>query len=263
MILAPFENWGDLIGGVVAAAFLPASSIMGAMLLLIRSARKVSQSFDMIVDLFQKLSNFALRLNIYKDVPLNEGMKTIIVKILVNFLRVCAASHKLLATGSVRARLSKWAKNILVEDPSVISLVAELEELTSQEHKMISAQNLNLTTQALKNTADLLKRGDDKNERERLEKVKDTLKPVSASSQVHSAISETRIPGSGCWLDDKIRSWWQSSQPLLWLHGGPGVGKSYLASKIIDDLETHNYSPRVCLLSPTFFSRTTMLICAL
>lgn len=254
MILAPFENWGDLIGGVVAAVFPPASSIMGAMLLLIRSARKVSQSFDTIVDLLQKLSNFALRLNIYKDVPLNEGMKTIIVRILVNFLRVCAVSHKLLATGSVRARLSKWAKNILVEDPWVTSLMAELEELTSQEHKMISAQNLNLTTQALKNTADLLKRGDDKSERERLDKVKDTLKPVSASSQVHSAISESRIPGSGCWLDDKIRSWWQGSQPLLWLHGGPGVGKSYLASKIIDDLENSQLlAPRVSVVAHFFF----------
>lgn len=39
IILAPFENWGDLIGDAVAV-FPPASSIMGAMLLLIRSARK-------------------------------------------------------------------------------------------------------------------------------------------------------------------------------------------------------------------------------
>lgn len=236
MILAPFEHWGDLIGGVVAAAFPPASAIMGAMLLLIRGARKVSESFDMITDLFQKLSNFALRLNTYKGIPLNEGMKIIIVKVLVNFLRVCAASQKLLKTGSFRARLSKWAKNIFVEDSSVTSLLGELEELTNQEHKMISAQNLNLTNQALKNTTDLLKRDNAKSEREMLDRVKDRLKPVSASSQVCSEISDSRIPGSGSWVDDRIRSWWQSSQPLLWLHGGPGVGKSYLASKIINDL---------------------------
>ncbi|KAJ5459063.1 hypothetical protein N7530_011007 [Penicillium desertorum] len=253
-VLAPFENWGDLIGGVVAAAFPPASSIMGAMLLLIRGARKVSESFDMVTDLFQKLSNFALRLDTYKDVPLNEGMKIIIVKVLVNFLRVCAASHNLLKAGSFKARLSKWAKNILVEDPSITSLMGELDELTSQEHKMISAQNLNLTNQALKNTADLLQRDDIRSERERLDKVKDTLKPVSASSQVHSAISESRIPGSGAWVDDRIRSWWQSSQPLLWLHGGPGVGKSYLASKIINDLaNSEQLTPRPPVVAPFFF----------
>ncbi|KAJ5332023.1 uncharacterized protein N7506_005806 [Penicillium brevicompactum] len=253
-VLAPFENWGDLIGGVVAAVFPPAASIMGAMLLLIRGARKVSESFDMITDLFHKLSNFALRLDTYKGVPLNEGMKIIIVKVLVNFLRVCAASQKLLKTGSFRARLSKWAKNILVDDPSVTSLMGELEELTSQEHKMISAQNLNLTNQALKNTADLLQRGDARNERERLDKVKHTLKPVSASSQVHSTISESRIPGSGAWVDDKIRSWWQSSQPLLWLHGGPGVGKSYLASKIINDLaHSELLTPHASVVASFFF----------
>ncbi|EED19635.1 NACHT domain protein [Talaromyces stipitatus ATCC 10500] len=234
-ILVPFENWGDLIGDAVAAAFPPASSIMGAMLLLIRSARKVSESFDMITDLFQKLSNFALRLDIYKGVPLSKGIQIIIVKILVNF-RVCAASQKLLKAGSFRARLSKWAKNIFVEDISVSSLLAELQGLTSQEDKMISAQNLNLTHQALKNTADLLERDNVKSDRDRLNKVRDKLKPVSASSQVHSAISSSRIPGSGKWINDRIKSWWQSSQPILWLHGGPAVGKSYLAAKIIDDL---------------------------
>lgn len=255
LILAPFENWGDLIGGLVAAAFPPASAIMGAMLLLIRGARKVSESFDMITDLFQKLSNFALRLDTYKGIPLNEGMKIIIVKVLVNFLRVCAASQKLLKTGSFRARLSKWAKNIFIEDSSVTSLLGELEELTSQEHKMISAQNLNLTNQALKNTADLLKRDDVKSERERLDRVKDKLKPVSASSQVCSAISDSRIPGSGSWVDDRIRSWWQSSQPLLWLHGGPGVGKSYLASKIINDLENTELFTQPMPIVASFFCK--------
>ena len=67
------------------------------MLMFIRGAREVSQSFDMIVDLFKKLSNFAIRLDIYKGVLLSEGMKIIIVKILVNVLRVCAALHILLA----------------------------------------------------------------------------------------------------------------------------------------------------------------------
>lgn len=92
---------------------------------------------------------FALRLDIYKGFPLSEGIKVIIVKILVNILRVCAASHKLFAIGSIRARLSKKASNILFEDPSVTALIDKLEELTSQEHKIVSAQNLSITTQAL------------------------------------------------------------------------------------------------------------------
>jgi tetratricopeptide (TPR) repeat protein len=236
MVLAPFENWGDLIAGAASAAFPPAGSIMGAMMLLIRGARRVSESFDMLTDLFHKLGHFALRLDSYKGVPLSEGMKTIIVNVLVNFLRVCAVSQKLLSRGSFRARFTKWTKNVLIEDTSISSLLGELEELTSQEHKMVSAHGLDLTHQALRNTAELIERDDNRNDRERLDRVKKALDPVSASGRVFSAINETRIPGSGSWIEGRIRSWWQGPEPLLWIHGGPGVGKSYLASKIISDL---------------------------
>jgi hypothetical protein len=137
----------------------------------------------MITGLFQKLSNFALRLDTYKCVALNDGM-TVIVKVLANFLRVCSASQQLLKNGSLRSRISKWAKNVFVEDTSVTSLMSELEELTSQEHLMVSARNLNLTHQALQNTVDLLKRDDARSERERLESVKESLKPMTASNRV-------------------------------------------------------------------------------
>ena len=132
------------------------------------------------------------------------------------------------------------AKNILVEDTLIRSLLGELEELTSQEHMMVSAHGLNLTHQALRNIEELLNRDDRTNERERLERVKAALDPVSASGQVFSSITENRLPGSGSWVEDRLRSWMEGSQPLLWLHGGPGVGKSHLASKIISDLSTES-----------------------
>ncbi|KAL2862512.1 NACHT domain protein [Aspergillus lucknowensis] len=254
-VLAPFESWGDLIAGVAAAAFPPASSIMGAMLLLVRGARRVSDAFNMITDLFQKLGNFALRLESYKGVPLSEGMKTIIVKVLVNFLRVCAASQKLLTQGSLKARLSKWAKNVFVEDTSISSLFGELEELTSQEHLMVSAHGLKITHQALRNTEELLEREERRSDRERLQRVKAALQPVSASSQVFSSINENRIPGSARWVDERLRAWWESSQPLLWIHGGPGVGKSHIASKIITELESGELSGNPAPAVASFFCR--------
>ncbi|KAJ5896806.1 Tetratricopeptide-like helical [Penicillium subrubescens] len=253
-VLVPFESFGDLIAGVAAAAFPPASSIMGAMLLLVRAARKVSEAFDMIMDLFRKLGHFALRLDSYKGVPLSEGMKVIIVKVLVNFLRVCAVSQKLFRKGSLKARLTKWAKNAIVEDTEVSSLLGELEELTSQEHMMVSAHGLNITHQAFRNTEELLERDDRRRDQEKLEKVKAALHPVSASSKVLSFINENRIPGSGSWVEDRLRTWWQGTQPLLWLHGGPGVGKSHLASKIITGLSSGEFSATAPLVA-SFFCR--------
>ncbi|EAW23659.1 uncharacterized protein NFIA_043370 [Aspergillus fischeri NRRL 181] len=254
-VLAPFENWGDLIAGVASAAFPPASSIMGAMLILVRGARKVSEAFDMITELFRKLGHFALRLDSYKGVPLSEGMKTIIVKVLVNFLRVCAASQKVVNPGSLRARLSKWAKNILIEDTSVNSLLGELEELTSQEHMMVSAHGLKITHQALRNTEKLLERDDRRKDREELERVKEALDPVSASSQVFYSINENRIPGSGSCIDNTLRTWWEGTAPLLWLHGGPGVGKSHIASKIITQLSNGELSDTAAPVVAFFFCR--------
>lgn len=236
IVLSPFENFGDIISGAVSTAFPPASTIMGAMLLLVRSARRVSDAFDSVYGLFQKLGYFAQRLDSYRDVLLSDGMKNVIVKVLVTSLRVCAVSQGLLSRGSSKARLSKWAKNILVEDTSVQGLLAELEELTRQEHKMVSAHNLTLTNQAVRNTAALLEKSELEDEKQRISRLKALLDPVSASGQVYSAINESRIPDSGKWIEGRIREWWNGDEPLLWIHGGPGVGKSYLASKIIGDL---------------------------
>jgi tetratricopeptide (TPR) repeat protein len=252
-VVAPFESWGDLITGAAAAAFPPASSIMGAMLMLIRGARRVSEAFDMITDLFRKIGHFALRLDSYKGVPLSEGMKAIIVKVLVNFLRVCTVSQKLLRKGSLKGRLTKWAKNAIAEDTEVSSLMGELEDLTSQEHMMVSAHGLKMTNQALKNTEELLEREDRRREQEKLEKVKAALQPVSASSQVFSYTNENRMPGSGSWIENRLQTWWQGTEPLLWLHGGPGVGKSHLASKIITSLGNGELSGTVPLVASFFF----------
>ncbi|CBF89329.1 hypothetical protein AN0515.2 [Aspergillus nidulans FGSC A4] len=91
-VIYPFKTWGSLIA---ATSFPPASAIMSTMMYVIRGVRKVSEAFNMISDLFRKLGHFALRLDLYKGVQLSKGMKMIIVKVLANILRVCAASQKL------------------------------------------------------------------------------------------------------------------------------------------------------------------------
>ncbi|KAL4971208.1 hypothetical protein BDW66DRAFT_165879 [Aspergillus desertorum] len=235
----PFGTWGGLIA---VTPFPPASAIVSAMMLLIRGVRKVSEAFDMITDLFRKLGHFALQLDSYNGVQLSEGMKVIIVKVLANSLRVCAASQKLVSRGSLKARLAKWAKSTFLEDNEINGLLGELEELTSQEHMMVSAHGLNLSHQALRNTEELLERENQRNDRERLERVKAALNP-------------NRIPASGAWVEEKLRSWWEGSEPILWLYGGPGVGKSFIASKIITELSEGELSAAPAPVVASFFCR--------
>lgn len=46
------------------------------------------------------------------------------------------------------------------------------------------------------------------------------------------------VPGSGMWIQDEplFDAWMERDAPVLWIFGGPGAGKSYLATRIITDL---------------------------
>jgi hypothetical protein len=71
-----------------------------------------------ITTLFDKLAFFALRLGSYRQVPLTKGMKTIIVKVLVNLLQFCALSQRVMRQGFLKARLYRWVKSIFMDDKS-------------------------------------------------------------------------------------------------------------------------------------------------
>lgn len=63
------------------------------------------------------------------------------------------------------------------------------------------------------------------------------------------------MPGSGAWVGDRLRSWLKGSEPILWLHGGPGVGKSYIASKIIAEISRGALSTAPAPVVASFFCR--------
>ncbi|GKZ69501.1 hypothetical protein AnigIFM50267_004710 [Aspergillus niger] len=56
----------------------------------------------------------------------------------------------------------------------------------------------------------------------------------------HDTVSGNRTPGTGEWLlqHRTFRDWEESSSSaVLWLRGSPGVGKTYLTSKVIDHVQ--------------------------
>lgn len=59
-------------------------------------------------------------------------------------------------------------------------------------------------------------------------------------------ISEQRLEGTGNWIKEEplYKSWINEEEPILWIFGGPGAGKSFLSSKIISDLlDRHAQDP--------------------
>lgn len=252
-IVAPFEVLGNLVATIIAPAFPPAPSVMGAILLLIQAARGVSVAFDSIMDLFDEIGDFTKRLDIYKKVVLSVGMKEIIVRVMTIIMNVCAVSQNLIRQGFIKSRMKRFAKNLFSEDKKISTYMSMLRDLTSKEHKMATAQTLmegqemrkelqDMRLDVREDTGEILRMlqvdHSGKHYQDLLERVKTFLTPAEASHRTYSNLLKTRMRGSCAWLDDNacFEAWHAGDNPFLWIHGGPGVGKSYLASKVVGDL---------------------------
>ena len=251
-VLIPLEVMGDTAGTILAVAFPPAPIIMGAVLFLIRGGRGVSGAFDSIIGVFDEVKNFTARLNTYKGAIITQEMKDIVSKVLVNVLQICALSRKIVKYG----RVVRWMKNTFLQDTEIQDVLTNLKDLTLKEHYMIGALTLSEVHEARKeghgtnirvNSIDVKShetyniltsmRADQSKDDERklLERVKKALEPISESENVYNTILNKRLPDSYEWLkmEPIFQAWLDQKQPLLWIHGAPGVGKSYLASTII------------------------------
>jgi hypothetical protein len=85
-------------------------------------------------------------------------------------------------------------------------------------------------------------------------KIRETLQPTVRNRVIHNSFKSTRTKHSGSWIfgNGQFQSWAQQSFPVLWLCGGPGIGKSSLTSHIIEFLRQQsvdpmNGSPRVSI----------------
>ena len=78
---------------------------------------------------------------------------------------------------------------------------------------------------------------DDK-DKKHLDKAKSVLKPSVSPLDTFLDISKKRVPGTGDWIRNEqlFKSWMNQKNPVLWVSGNPGSGKSYLSGNIISYL---------------------------
>ena len=80
------------------------------------------------------------------------------------------------------------------------------------------------------------KDANEKNEQERLDKLdKEVLGKVQDR---YNHVSEQMLEGTGNWIKEEplYKDWINEEEPILWIFGGPGAGKSFLSSKIVRHL---------------------------
>ena len=83
---------------------------------------------------------------------------------------------------------------------------------------------------------DFKKDTNEKLEQERLDKLdKEVLGKVQDR---HNNVLEQMLEGTGNWIKEEplYKAWINEEEPILWIFGGPGAGKSFLSSKIVSNL---------------------------
>ncbi|KAI9457890.1 hypothetical protein F5148DRAFT_339228 [Russula earlei] len=117
--------------------FQPTKAIFVSIDILLSAAIGVSSSYDALSDLFDCVSNFLNRLNIYTKIPLSPMISDLIVRIMVEVLSVFALATKQINQG----RFKKFAKKLLGEN-DVEAILQRLDRLTQEEARMNVAHTL-------------------------------------------------------------------------------------------------------------------------
>ena len=261
--LKPVELVGNLASGAASMAFPPTSMVFGAVAYLINAGHGVSSNYDSIVELFQEIRAFTTRLTVHTRQNISKELRDIVTEILSTLIKICAMSSKLISHG----RVGQFLRGVVLgKDETIAAEMANLRRLTEDEEKLVGALTLagvnqlglqmGYATNMLGDTQsgvhevidklavltvkvdDMKKESSEDAERKQLEKIRLMLRPNFNAEELFNNISAKRVDKTGDWIHHEplFRGWLEGLQSLLWLSGGPGAGKSFLSSSIIDYL---------------------------
>lgn len=81
--------------------------------------------------------------------------------------------------------------------------------------------------------------GSDEKDLRRQDKVRTILQPSVSPLDIFNSIAKKRVPGTGDWIrtEQLFTAWTKQENPVLWISGNPGSGKSFLSENIITFLQ--------------------------
>jgi hypothetical protein len=240
--------------------------VLNAASFLIDTADGVSLSYDTLEVLFEKIEDVSVELDVLSRHALPNELRDKVVELLIAIIRICSLSRKLAKQG----RFLEYAKGLRGKDPAVAEQLAVFDRLrvslsgrvqslaydtvlsTRQDAIAIKATLQQQTEREeafreefrAKFDGEKAMRIEDIKEQQ-AEKIRAILQPTIRNRVIHNSLKLTRVKQSGSWIigNRLFQSWAQRSFPILWLSGGPGIGKSSLTSYIIEFLKQQSYEP--------------------
>ncbi|KAI9436655.1 hypothetical protein H4582DRAFT_2129896 [Lactarius indigo] len=245
----------------VGLVFSPAKVVFAGIGVLLLAAKDVTAGQDVLVDIFERIESFFIRLEIYTGVPLTPAMTEKMVQRTVEVLDIIATATKELEQSRTKKFLKKMVGRTDLEDG-----LKKLDKLTNDQVMMATVQLLKIThniDKGLTGVNDDVKAVDDKVQtiaedgkataaevklilqqtaddvdgvkrkqlRECLRKWRSPLDP----SANHNIACDRQHEGTAVWFfEDDIFKEWKATGSLLWVHGKPGSGKSVLCRQPSD-----------------------------
>ena len=236
--------------------FAPAAIIFGAATFLVDAAKGITEKYDWISQLFDKLGEFTLRLQDYGEEDMAEHLQAKMVAVLTCLLEILGLSERVVKDGRFKRYL---ASTFLKQDDQVKDLFDRLETLFEGEERLVRAisyatsQRLDKRTERIERTTDETSHDikeistslndaqlDDK-KKDGDQKLRLALCPQAESKSyaIYGEYTSQLLQGSGDWLtsEEPYSKWIDGDVPLLWVSGGPGTGKSYLSTMTIERLK--------------------------
>ncbi|KAI9434649.1 hypothetical protein H4582DRAFT_762083 [Lactarius indigo] len=235
------------LGEGVGTVFPPTKIIFSAMSILLVAAKGTAASRDVLIELFERIENFFVRLRTHTEVPPAAQMTNVMGKVMAEVLSMLAVATKAMYQSRKKTFLKRLVGRNDIEDALV-----KLDKLEQGELQMVSAQVLK-TTSDLKDTTNDIKdvTSDIKDATSDIKEVTSDIKDDTKETKVmvqqivsdvtsrewerlrgwltppdpstnHTNACGTQHERTAAWVfDDNIFKEWESSQlgSLLWIHG--------------------------------------------
>ncbi|KAF8495911.1 hypothetical protein F5888DRAFT_1840219, partial [Russula emetica] len=250
----------ETLGEGVSLVFSPAKAIFAGIGVLLSAAKDDRAGQDALFEVFERIEAFSQRLEVYTKAAFNQEMVDIITKIMVEVLNVLGIATKEIRQG----RMKKYLKK-LIERTNIEDALKRLDRLTHEEARMAAAQVLKVANavddnvQGIANNMvsvdnrvagvddrvagiddrmkDVHDGVDQMNRNQLRQDLRRWLSPPDPSTN-HNIACNAHHEGTATWFfRGSIYQDWKStsSEPLLWIYGKPGSGKTILCSTIVQD----------------------------